>query len=333
MAAIFGCAGLTLSEVERTFFAETNPLGFILFARNVETPDQVRALVADLRSSVGRGDAPVLIDQEGGRVQRLRPPHWRQAPTGADLVAVYQRDRAMGLEAAMLNAQLIAAELMDLGIDVNCAPVLDVPQPGAHDIIGDRAHGDDPPTVIALGRAVAGGLHAGGVMSVAKHIPGHGRALADSHHDLPIVDAPHSDLVAIDFAPFKALSDLPWGMTAHVVYTALDAKNPATTSGVVIADVIRGEIGFQGFLVSDDLSMKALQGSFEDRTTACLNAGCDAVLHCNGDMNEMQTVARVARPMTEHACERLKKARQVITIDQTFDADAALLQLTAILAL
>jgi len=307
-AAIFGCSGHTLTDQERRFFQAANPLGFILFARNVDNPGQVRALVNELRASVGRPDAPVLIDQEGGRVQRLRPPHWRKAPPGEPFARLADRDMEAAKEALRLNFRLIGRELADLGIDVDCAPVLDVPVPGAHDVIGDRAYGLTPDRVAALGRAVMDGLLDEGVLPVIKHIPGHGRSMVDSHHDLPVVEATRDELEAQDFPPFRALADAPWAMTAHVVYKAIDAFAPATTSARVIGEIIRGIIGFQGALMSDDLSMKALGGNFQDRTTASLDAGCDVVLHCNGAMAEMEAIASVLRPLSEIAQERVALA-------------------------
>lgn len=321
LAAIFGCAGESLSEDECGFFRRVNPLGFILFGRNVRDPEQVRRLVAELRASVGRPSAPVLIDQEGGRVQRLRPPHWRQAPSMARFGGI--SDAALALRAARLNARLLAEDLRTLGIDVDCAPVLDVPAAEAHEVIGDRAFSRHPDLVAALGRATCDGLLEGGVLPVVKHIPGHGRALVDSHLQLPTVDAPVSELRATDFAPFRALAHAPWAMTAHVVYTALDPVNPATTSARVISEVIRGEIGFDGVLLSDDLSMKALRGDFGERTGAALSAGCDVVLHCNGDMSEMRAVAAAARPLTEAARERLVRADGMRGVPEVIDALAA----------
>ncbi|CAA7613969.1 Beta-hexosaminidase [Magnetospirillum sp. LM-5] len=329
-AAILGCAGPTLTDEERRFFAATNPLGFILFARNIQSPDQVRALVADLRASVGRADAPVLIDQEGGRVQRLRPPHWRAAPTGMAFANL--ADQALAARLARLNFRLIGAELADLGIDVDCAPVLDVPVPGAHDVIGDRAYGTMPARIIALGRAVCDGLLDEGVLPVIKHIPGHGRALVDSHLDLPVVTASMAELEASDFAPFKALADQPWAMTAHVVYTAIDDGAPATLSAKVIGEIIRGIIGFQGVLISDDLSMKALGGSFSERTIRALDSGCDLVLHCNGDMDEMAEIAQQLPPMTETARERVALAARRKRRPQPFDRAAAALEIERALA-
>lgn len=331
-AAILGCAGLTLTDEERRFFARVNPLGFILFARNVDTPDQVRALVSALRDAVGRADAPVLIDQEGGRVQRLKPPHWRKAPAGAPFAALAERDLEAAKEALRLNFRLIGRELADLGIDVDCAPVLDVPVPGAHDVIGDRAYGTEPGPIAALGRACLDGLLDEGVLPVIKHIPGHGRAMVDSHLALPVVEAMRAELEARDFPPFKALADAPWAMTAHVVYKAIDAAAPATTSARVIGEIIRGVIGFEGFLISDDLSMKALGGRFEDRTRASLDAGCDCVLHCNGDMAEMQAIAAALRPLSEVAAERLARGQAMKRRPGMLDMAAAAGQVEAMLA-
>lgn len=331
-AAIFGCAGLTLGEAERRFFQATNPQGFILFARNVDNPAQVRALVDELRASVGRGDAPVLIDQEGGRVQRLRPPHWRKAPPGEPFAALAGRDLDAAKQALRLNFRLIGRELADLGIDVDCAPVLDVPVAGAHDVIGNRAYGYHWPQVAELGRACMDGLLDEGVLPVVKHIPGHGRSTVDSHLDLPVVEASREELEAQDFPPFRALADAPWAMTAHVIYKAIDAFAPATTSAKVIGEIIRGIIGFQGVLISDDLSMKALGGRFEDRTTASLDAGCDMVLHCNGDMAEMEAVASVLRPLSEVAQERVAAALRRKRQPQALDVAEAVSRLDAWLA-
>jgi len=283
-AAILGCAGLVLTAEEQALFRDRRPWGFILFKRNIDTPGQVRALVDSLRACVERPDAPILIDQEGGRVQRLGPPHWRRYPPGAAYGAL-PADLQQGL--TRLGARLIAHDLAALGINADCVPVLDVPSPDGHEIIGDRADGDTSQQVARLGRAAAEGLIAGGVLPVIKHIPGHGRARADSHLSLPVVEASLAELTARDFAPFRALSDMPLAMTAHVVYAAIDPDQPATTSAKAIDAVIRGAIGFDGLLMSDDLSMKALSGDFTDRARASLAAGCDVVLHCNGDMTEM----------------------------------------------
>ncbi|MCR4377082.1 MAG: beta-N-acetylhexosaminidase [Rhodospirillales bacterium] len=304
LAVVFGCSGPELSEAERAFFRDTNPLGFILFQRNCHDPAQVKKLVADLRASVGREAAPVMIDQEGGRVARLKPPHWPEFPSAKAYADLYANNPQGGLEAARLGGRLIAFELAQLGISVDCAPVLDVPQPGADPIIGDRAFGPDAATIIRVAGAFIDGLKAGGVAAVIKHVPGHGRALVDSHKDLPRVDAPLEALQSIDFAPFKVLHMAPWAMTAHVVYEALDAGQPATTSASVIEDIIRRFIGFRGVLLSDDLSMKALCGDFAGRARACLEAGCDVALHCNGDMTEMVEVARGAFSMTRASWAR-----------------------------
>jgi len=310
-AALFGCAGPILEAQERDFFRTADPLGFILFQRNCRNPDQTRRLVADLRASVGRDDAPVLIDQEGGRVARLKPPHWRAAPPAARIAALANpatpERLAAAARAARMNAQLIGAELADLGITVDCAPVLDVPQPGAHDIIGDRAYGSDPQIIASLGRAVCDGLLDAGVLPILKHMPGHGRAAADSHFDRPIVATARAELERTDFVPFRALADMPWAMTAHIVYSAIDARAPATVSASVIAEIIRGSIGFGGFLVSDDLSMQALGDDLGARTRASIAAGCDAVLHCNGKMAEMEAVAAAAPGLALPAQARLAR--------------------------
>lgn len=322
-AAIYGCAGTELSSEERSFFREAQPWGFILFARNVADPAQLRSLTADLRETVGY-DAPVLIDQEGGRVQRLRPPHWRAWPAGRRYGELYARDAEKGLAAARLGAQLMAAELRDVGITVDCLPVLDVPVPGAHDVIGDRAYAETPEIVAALGLAAAEGLLSGGVLPVVKHMPGHGRAGADSHKSLPVVDTPKADLERIDFAPFRALRQMPVGMTAHVVYKALDPDNPATTSGIVIREIIRGAIGFDGLLMSDDLSMQALSGTLRERARASLSAGCDLALHCNGRMPEMEEVAAEAPILSGKPLARSEAALARLTVPSTpIDTDSA----------
>lgn len=312
LAAIFGCAGTTLGPDEFRFIREANPLGFIVFARNISNPDATRALVASFREAVGRDDAPVLIDQEGGRVARLRPPHWRKSPPARTFVErASVRGQAAAIEAVRTNFRLIAAELTALGIDVDCAPVADVPVPGAHDIIGDRAYGGDPTTIALFGRAAADGLLDGGVIPVVKHVPGHGRAQSDSHHELPVVAASREELERTDFAPFRALADLPWAMTAHVKYLAIDPDRPATTSAYLIENVIRRHIGFEGLLLSDDISMNALDGSIADRTRASLFAGCDVVLHCNGDIREMEQIALAARPLDDEAATRVAAGDRV----------------------
>jgi beta-N-acetylhexosaminidase len=297
-----------VSDEERALFEQAQPFGFILFARNIENPDQIRALVRELRSLVGRDNAPVLIDQEGGRVQRLRPPHWPDFPPAASFGAVHARDAERGLKAARLGATLIAAELAALDINVDCLPVADLLFAEGHGIIGDRAYGSDPDIVAALGRAAAEGLMEGGVLPIVKHIPGHGRARSDSHEELPVVDTTLDELERTDFESFRQLNDLPIGMTAHVVYTAVDSRRAATVSPVVIADVIRKRIGFDGLLLSDDLSMKALKGSLASRTEAALAAGCDVALHCNGQLTEMQEVVAASRALEGEAARRADAA-------------------------
>lgn len=287
-AAIYGCLGTALTDEERAFFADARPWGFILFRRNVETPDQVRRLTDALRESVG-WEAPVLVDQEGGRVQRLGPPHWAKYPPG-DAYLKATNDPMTARELARLGGRLMAHDLKAIGINVDCAPVLDVPVPGAHDIIGDRAYARDPALVAQLGRATAEGLLAGGVLPVIKHMPGHGRAFGDTHKELPTVHADLETLDAWDFAPFKALSDMPIGMTAHIVFTAIDRKRPATQSKKAIK-LIREHLGFGGLLLSDDLVMNALKGTLKERAEKSLKAGCDVVIHWNGDLAEMRQVA------------------------------------------
>jgi len=330
-AFIAGCAGAHLSADERDFFAEADPWGLILFARNCQSPEQISGLTGQFRACVGRDDAPVLIDQEGGRVQRLRPPHWPDYPPARRFGDLFAIDRELGTEAAQLSARLIAHDLLSLGITVDCLPVLDVPVPGAHDIIGDRAYGTSAEVVAELGRVQAEALIAGGVLPVIKHIPGHGRAGADSHLSLPVVDADRSDLEVADFAPFRALNDAPMAMTAHVVYRAIDPDHPATLSPVVIGQVIREWIGFSGLLMSDDLSMGALSGSIAERTTACFAAGCDIALHCNGDMNEMQEVAAEAPLFAGDSALRAERAVSLAHQPAVIDVDEARARLARIL--
>lgn len=305
-AAIYGCEGLTLADAEKRFFTEADPWGFILFARNIDTPAQVSALCSDLRATIGR-DVPILIDQEGGRVARFRPPHWREYPPARRYGELFSADKAVGLEACRLGAFLIGAELKDMGVDVDCIPLADVPVPGAHDVIGNRAYGEEPDVVTALARAAATGIEEAGVLPVLKHIPGHGRAGVDSHEDLPVVDTSLEELRAADFRPFVSLADLPLGMTAHVVYSAIDADRPATTSPTAIR-LIREELGFDGLLMTDDLSMKALGGTMASRVTESIDAGCDLVLHCNGHMDEMEAVAGVTSSLSAGAQLRSETA-------------------------
>lgn len=321
-AGIFGLKGLCLTDEEKQFFVKLNPLGFILFARNCESPAQLSALTASLKELLGR-DLPILIDQEGGRVARLKPPHWRKPPP-AKVFADYVQAVSLGAseQAVYKNARLIARELHTLGINVDCAPLADVPVADAHDIIGDRAYGTEPYQVAALAGAMARGLTDGGVLPVLKHIPGHGRARADSHEELPAVHESLDMLRKTDFIPFRELRHLPMGMTAHILYTAIDAVLPATLSPAVIA-LIRNEIGFDGLLMSDDLSMKALKGSFAERTEQSIAAGCDVVLHCNGDMAEMQAIAEALRPMSSIAEQRFVRAWAELKPPAMFDYAAA----------
>ncbi|MET0295077.1 MAG: beta-N-acetylhexosaminidase, partial [Phenylobacterium sp.] len=286
LAAIFGCAGLTLTAEERAFFRDVRPWGFILFKRNVESPDQVRRLVDELRSAIDWPQAPVLIDQEGGRVQRLGPPHWRRYPPGRAYGELTSNDPLYRREITRLGARLLAHDLAAVGINVDCVPVLDVPAPDGHEIIGDRAYGQTAAEVAFLGRAAAEGLIAGGVLPVIKHIPGHGRAMSDSHMELPVVQASYEALDGRDFEPFRVLSDMPMGMSAHVAYTAIDPRRPGTQSRKVIGEVIRRAIGFDGLLMTDDLGMKALGGTLADRASNGIRAGCDIALHCSGFLKE-----------------------------------------------
>lgn len=307
-AMILGCAGTRLTADEEAFLAAERPWGLILFARNIGEAAQIADLTARFRQLVGRRRAPVFIDQEGGRVQRIRAPVALDYPSGAALGALYRKDRKAGLRAARLMSRLHAADLLPLGITANCLPVLDVPVPGAHGVIGDRAYGHDPASVAEMGLAAAEGLLEGGVLPVVKHIPGHGRAAVDSHKALPVVDADAETLARVDFAPFAALAHMPLAMTAHVVYTALDRDGPATTSARVIGDVVRTRIGFDGLLMTDDLSMRALSGDFAARARAALSAGCDVVLHCNGLMDEMRPVAEVVPVLSGRALDRAGRA-------------------------
>ena len=296
--------------------------GVILFARNCESPEQVKKLVRELRDVSGLERLPILIDQEGGRVARLKPPHWPVYPAAEAFAKLYRKDREKAYHACYLNARLMAHDLYTLGITVDCAPVADVPVKGAHDVIGDRAFGHEPGQVAYLARAQAEGLLDGGIVPVLKHIPGHGRARADSHKKLPVVEASLSDLRKTDFAPFAALNDLPMGMTAHVVYTALDSQHMATLSPKVIG-LIRQEIGFQGLLMSDDISMKAMHGSYRERARQVLAAGCDIVLHCNGDIKEMKAVAEGIAPLKGECLKRARAAMQSAGRPQPFDAKEA----------
>ncbi|MCX7889586.1 MAG: beta-hexosaminidase [Rhodobacteraceae bacterium] len=326
-AAILGCAGPELGAEEAAFFRDADPWGFILFARNVVSPGQLRRLTGALRDAVGR-DAPVLIDQEGGRVQRLRAPHWREWLPPLDHVLRVAPDRRA--RAAWLRYRLIAAELRSVGIDTNCAVTADIAGPATHPFLRNRCLGADPAAVIVAARAAAEGLLAGGVLPVVKHIPGHGRATADSHHDLPRVTADAAALAATDFAAFAGLADLPVAMTAHVVFTAIDPDSPATTSPAVIR-LIRERIGFSGLLLTDDISMGALPGPLGARAAAALRAGCDIVLHCNGDMDEMKAVLAAAGRLGPAAAARAEAALACRRLPEDVDSGRLEAELEALL--
>lgn len=316
-ALILGCSGTELTAEERSLFRDTAPWGFILFKRNIDTPDTVRRLTEALRESVDREDAPILIDQEGGRVQRLGPPLWPAYPPASVYASLGNGDATLRRALTWLGGRLLAHDLRALGITVDCLPVLDVPVPGANAVIGDRAYADDPALVSVLGRAVAEGLLAGGVLPVMKHIPGHGRGNADSHLALPVVDTAEATLEAHDFVPFRALADLPIAMTAHIVFTALDAARPATVSPEVVSRIIRGKIGFRGLLLSDDLSMQALSGTVPQRALAALDAGCDVALHCNGDFAEMRALSACVPELTEAA--EMRAAAALARLERTIE--------------
>ena len=312
-AFISGIADKTLSAAERSFLRDADPWGVIFFGRNVESPEQVKRLSASIRDALGR-PAPILVDQEGGRVQRLGPPHWPSYPAGAVYGRIYDARPERARRVAYLGAYLMAADLIAVGIDVDCLPIADVPVPGANSVIGDRAYGDSAAKVAAIAESVALGLLQCGVLPVLKHLPGHGRATADSHHALPVVEVDRLTLLATDFAAFQPLKDLPLGMTAHVVYAAIDPVHPATVSPTVIKDIIRGHIGFDGLLLTDDLSMKALSGGFGARAEAALAAGCDIVLHCNGRLEEMTEIAAACPPLAGAAERRAKAALDLLNL-------------------
>ena len=322
-AFITGVAGTEVSRDEREFIGAERPWGFILFKWNVEDPAQVTSLTSQLRDALGDPGAPVFIDQEGGRVQRFGPPHWPSYPPGAAFGRLWDIDRALGLNAARLSARLIADDLLQTGVTVDCLPLADIPVAGADNVIGTRAYGNEPTKVAAIARAVTDGLEEGGVLPVLKHIPGHGRATADTHFRLPVVDTSEEELQRTDFAAFRPLSDLPMAMTAHVVFSSYDAVQPATTSATMIERVIRGLIGFRGLLMSDDISMNALAGSIGERTRAILGAGCDLVLHCNGKLDEMQEVAREAPELSGEALQRARRALNSRKQPLPFDRAAA----------
>lgn len=330
-AFIAGCLGTSLTPDERAFFRDARPWGFILFKRNTQSPEQVAALTAEMRETVG-WHAPILIDQEGGRVQRMGPPLWPAYPAARAFLAI--NDPVQQREIVRLSARLMAHDLKSVGIDVDCLPVLDVPVSGSHDVIGNRAYAHDPDQVARLGRAAAEGLMAGGVLPVVKHMPGHGRAQADSHHDLPVVEASVDVLRAHDFKPFRHLADMPMAMTAHVVFTALDAKHPATVSRKIVREIMRGELGFDGLIMTDDISMKALSGGFAQKSAAAIRAGVDVVLHCHGIMEEMIAVAGAVPEMKGARARRATMALARIRHEpEPLDIDATRAQLAAALAL
>lgn len=313
-AAIYGLSGLELTADERAFIADADPAGFILFKRNCETPEQVLRLTDSLRSVCGRDDLPILIDQEGGRVARMRPPHWPAFPAGERFADLFSLAPASAIEAARSNARAIGLMLRASGINVDCLPMLDVRQDGASDIIGDRALGSSPMQVSALGRAMLDGLTSAGVVGVMKHIPGHGRAMVDSHHALPVVTASDEEL-DIDLEPFERLARAPMAMVAHVLYTAWDAERPASQSQIVIEEIIRKRIGFDGFLMSDDSNMGALTGTQAERALACVEAGCDVALPCNGVLADNIEIAGALGPLTPEGADRLQRAMAGTRLD------------------
>ncbi len=322
-AFITGCKGTSLTNQEVSFFERTNPWGLILFKRNVETPEQLSRLTAHFRKITGRENAPVLIDQEGGRVQRMGPPLWRKFPAAGKYSILYDRDPLRALKLARLVTRLMAKDLFDVGINVDCLPVLDVPQPGSHEIIGDRAYGVTPERVSVLARAAVTGLMEGGVLGIIKHIPGHGRAMSDSHKALPTVETDYQELLHGDFLPFAALADIPMAMTAHVVYTAIDPDNPATMSKKLISELIRGQFGYNGLIMTDDLSMHALSGSFADRAANAIAAGCDVTLHCNGEISECEPVAEGSGVLSGYSLARAEKGLARCCQPQPFDQQEA----------
>ncbi len=333
-AMISGCASLSLSTKEVAFFTKAEPWGLILFKRNCESPEQIKALTNQFRSAVGRKDAPVFVDQEGGRVQRLGPPNnaWRKYPSAAEFGVLYERCAVLAFRTVRNAGRLMAEELFEAGITSSCLPVLDVPQAGAHDVIGNRAYALRPDQVISLSRMHTAGLMEGGILPVMKHIPGHGRSMVDSHHDLPVVNAARTELEQVDFKPFAAFADCPMAMTAHVIYTALDPQNPATLSRKIIKEVIRKTMNFSGLLMTDDLSMKALGGTFGEKTERALAAGCDVVLHCNGNLEEMEEVAAHAGALEGKALRRAKQALKARRKPLPYDKKAALKDLEAVLS-
>lgn len=331
-ALITGLFGKLLTDDEAAFLKSSRPCGIILFSRNCESHQQIRTLISAAKEAVGAADLLVLIDQEGGRVQRLRPPLGRALPAASAYAAIFAQDERAACRAAKSAARLVAEDLASLGINTDCAPVLDVPVAGSHAIIGDRAYGATPEQVAKIGRAVAEGFIGQGMLPVIKHIPGHGRAMEDSHYDLPVVTASREELSRTDFEAFRLMADMPVAMTAHVVFTTIDKDNPASTSSIVTRDVIRGEIGFDGLLMSDDLSMKALSGSIRLRAEAVIDAGSDLALHCNGDLSEMQQAAAGVPRLEGRARERFEKALAITEQRRTFNVAKAEADLAAVLA-
>jgi beta-N-acetylhexosaminidase len=329
-AFISGCAGHRLTDNEIAFFRDTQPWGLIIFKRNVESPDQLRGLTTRFREIVGRRNAPVLIDQEGGRVQRMGPPNWPRYPAARRYGERFEIDRLGAIRAARLIARLMAEDLVAVGINVDCLPVLDVPAEDSHEVIGDRAYAQVPEKISMLARAAVVGLMSGGVLPVIKHMPGHGRAVSDSHHALPVVTAGKNELQATDFATFAAFADAPMAMTGHVVFEAFDRDHPATQSSKIIR-IIRKQIGFDGLLITDDLSMKALSGSMADRVSRAIDAGCDMALHCNGELTEMRAVAEAAGELKGRAMRRAKAALKQLRKPAKFDRKQALKELEQLL--
>ena len=332
-AAIYGLEGLALNDAERDFFRDAKPAGYILFRRNCRDRAQLRALTDSLRTLEGHDNVPILIDQEGGRVARMRPPEWPAFPTGEAFDRLYQLAPSSAIEAARVNARALGLMLAEVGVTVDALPMVDVRQPGASDIVGDRALGSNPMQVSALGRAILDGLMSAGVLGIVKHIPGHGRALVDSHHELPVVED-DEDALAIDLEPFERLRDAPMAMTSHLLYKAWDAERPASQSPIVINDIIRQRIGFDGFLMSDDIGMEALAGDHGQRAAACIAAGCDVALHCDGKMDNMMRVANAVPALSDIAEARLARAMAMrFAPDDGIDFAAAVAKRDALMAL
>ena len=331
-AAIYGLAGPALTDDERDFFRDCDPAGYIVFQRNCVDRDQLLALTDTLRALSGRDDVPILIDQEGGRVARMKPPGWPAFPCAWDFARLYRAAPSSAIEAARANARALGLELRASGINVNCLPLLDVRQQGADDIIGDRALGDEPMQVAALGRAVLDGMASAGVVGVVKHMPGHGRALVDSHKARPVIDASDDEL-ELDIAPFRTLNRAPMGMIAHLVYTAWDSERPASLSPTVIGDIIRGRIGFDGWLISDDIGMEALTGGPGERAAGVVAAGCDVALHCSGKMDEMVAVAAAVPAMSDEGEARLRRAMASARAEEGLSFAEAVDKRDALLAL